>query len=91
MIVLEEMGNLFLEESQDLLVIDTRVVMGAAVADSVRKVELLGEAQYKNYFGRESRILFKTYHRNIDQRLTVSVQFTTDKDEFEEETPICCT
>ena len=30
--VLEEMGNPFLEDSEDLLVIDTRDVMDAAVA-----------------------------------------------------------
>ena len=47
--VLEEMGNPFLEESQDLLIIDTRVMMDAAVADSVRKIESLGEDQYKKF------------------------------------------
>ena len=43
------MGNPFLEESQDVLVTDTRVVMDAAVEDSVRKVESLGEDQYKKF------------------------------------------
>ena len=47
--VLEEMGNPFLEESQDLLIIDTRVMMDDAVADLVRKVESLGEDQYKKF------------------------------------------
>ena len=47
--VTEEMGNPFLEDSQDLLVIDTRDVMDVAVADTVRKVKSLGEEQYKKF------------------------------------------
>ena len=43
------MGNPFLEGSQDLLVIDTRDVMDAAVAETVRKVESIGEEQYKKF------------------------------------------
>lgn len=45
--VLEEMGNPFLESSQDLLVIDTKDVKDTAVADTLRKVQSLGEEQYK--------------------------------------------
>ena len=47
--VLEDMGNPFLEGSQDLLVIDTRDVMDTAVAETVRKFETLGEGQYKAF------------------------------------------
>ena len=47
--VLEEMGNPFLEGIQDLLVTDIRDVMDAAVAETVRKVESIGEEQYKNF------------------------------------------
>lgn len=45
--VIEEMGNLFLEESQDLLVLDSKDIMDSSVADTVRKVESLGAQQYK--------------------------------------------
>ncbi|KAJ8381344.1 hypothetical protein SKAU_G00021220 [Synaphobranchus kaupii] len=46
--VIEEMGKLFLEESQDLLVLDSKDVMDASVADTVRKVSLSTE-QYKTF------------------------------------------
>ena len=47
--VLEEMGNPFLEHSQDLLVIDTRDIMDTQVADTVRKIETLGKEQYSKF------------------------------------------
>lgn len=45
----EPMGNPFLEESQDLLVLDSRDIMNSSVADTVRKVESLGAQQYKSF------------------------------------------
>ena len=47
--VVEDMGNPFLEESKDLLVLDTKDIMDASVADTVRKVQSLGEEQYKKF------------------------------------------
>ncbi|KAJ8380702.1 hypothetical protein SKAU_G00014800 [Synaphobranchus kaupii] len=47
--VIEEMGNPFLEESQDLLVLDSKDIMSSSVADTVRKVESLGAQQYKTF------------------------------------------
>ncbi len=44
--VIEEKGNPFLEQSQDLLVLDTRDM---SVGESVRKAEKLGEKQYHNF------------------------------------------
>ena len=44
--VLDEMGNPFLEHSEDLLVIDTRDIVVAEVAETVRKIDSLGEEQY---------------------------------------------
>ena len=41
--VLEEMGNPFLEQRQDLLVIDTSDIMDTQVAETVRRIETLGE------------------------------------------------
>ena len=43
--VIEEMGNPFLEQSQDLLVLDTRDILDQSVGESVRKAEELGEKQ----------------------------------------------
>ena len=47
--VLGEMGNPFLEHSQDLLVIDTRDIMDPQVAEIVRRIETLGEEQYTKF------------------------------------------
>ena len=47
--VIEEMGNPFLEQSQDLLVLDTRDILDQSVGESVRKAEELGEKQYHNF------------------------------------------
>ena len=43
--VIEEMGNPFLEQSQDLLVLDTRDILQPSVGESVRKAEQLREKQ----------------------------------------------
>ncbi len=47
--VLEEMGNPFLEKSDDLLVLDTRNIMDCSVGDTVRRAETLGIQQYKKF------------------------------------------
>ena len=47
--VLEEMGNPFLEQSQDLLVIETRDIVDTQVADAVRRIITLGEEQYTEF------------------------------------------
>ncbi len=47
--VLEEMGNPFLEKSDDLLVLDTRDIMDRSVGDTVRRAETLGIQQYKKF------------------------------------------
>ncbi|XP_034062878.1 uncharacterized protein LOC117540355 [Gymnodraco acuticeps] len=47
--VLDEMGNPFLEHSQDVLVIDTRDIMDIKVAETVRRIETLGEEQYTTF------------------------------------------
>lgn len=46
---IEEMGNPFLEESNDLLVLDNRNIMSAAVASTVQEIEKLGLDQYETY------------------------------------------
>ena len=47
-LVLQEMGNPFLEESNDLLVLDTKYIM-ESVAGTVRKVETIGQEQYSKF------------------------------------------
>ena len=44
-----EMGNPFLEKGQDILVLDTKDIINISVGETVRKVEALGEEQYKTF------------------------------------------
>ena len=47
--VFEEMGNPFLEESQDLMVFDTRDIMNSSIGETVRNAETIGEKQYSKF------------------------------------------
>ena len=47
--VMEEMGNPFLEESKDLLQLDTRDIIDPAVAASIHQAEEVGQQQYEAY------------------------------------------
>ena len=53
--VVEEMGRPFLEESEELFVLDTRDNMNVTVWETVRNVEILGEKQYLR-FVKETRV-----------------------------------
>ena len=55
--VMGGMGNPFLEESPDLLVLDTRDIMDEKVAETVRTIEIAGDLQYSKFV--EERILKK--------------------------------
>ena len=46
---MEDMGNPFTEESSDLLVLDSRNIVDAAVADTVQQIEQIGLEQYEAY------------------------------------------
>ena len=45
----EEMGNPFTEEGLELVAINTKDVMDAAVVNSVKRVSKIGEEQFKNF------------------------------------------
>ncbi len=47
--VIEEMGNPFLEESKDLLRLDTRDIIDPAVVSSVCQAEEIGQQQYQTF------------------------------------------
>ena len=47
--VIDEMGNPFSENSSDLLVLDSRNIAEAAVADTFDHIETLGHDQYETY------------------------------------------
>ena len=61
--VLEETGNPFLEESQDLMVHDTRDIMTSSVGETVQNVETIGEKQYREFV--EERLQAAKPLRNI--------------------------
>ena len=56
--VIQEMGNPFCETSPDLLVLDTRDVADALVANMVHKIAALGQDQYESYV--KERLVSKT-------------------------------
>ena len=64
--VIQEMGNPFCENSTDLLVLDSRDLTDAAVIDTVRKIEELGQDQYDTYVS--ERLVNQTKH--IDEPIT---------------------
>ena len=47
--VLQDMGNPLLEESEDLLVLDSRDVADPAIVQTVREIEKTGQDQYEKY------------------------------------------
>ena len=61
-IVLQDMGNPFLEESNDLLVLDTKYIM-ESVDGTVREVETIGQEQYSKF---------------VDERLSMCVTPVSD-------------
>ncbi len=50
--VIEEFGNPFEEESQDLLVLDTNVIADAAVVETVRNAKKIGQKQFDAFYQR---------------------------------------
>jgi len=46
---IEEMGHPFLEESEDLLVLDTRDIADPKVAHTIRNIEQIGKDKYHEY------------------------------------------
>ena len=52
---MEEMGNPFLDESADLLTLDSHDIMPNSVVNSIRKIQTLGEKQYTSFI--EDRLL----------------------------------
>ena len=57
----QEMGNPFLENTQDLLVLDTRDIMETPVAETVRKIESFGEEQYTKFVEERLELCTKTH------------------------------
>ena len=68
MTVIEELGNPFEEESQDLLVLDTKEIADPAAVETVRSAERIGKEQFdaftKECLIHRSKSIDETIHRN---------------------------
>ena len=66
--VIEEMGNPFLEQSEDLLVLGTREITDSSVVETVRKIEEIGKVQYQTFvterLEKRTASLFEPIKRN---------------------------
>ena len=47
--VFSELGNPFLEKSEDILVLDTKTIADPGMLDTVQQIEKVGETQYKDF------------------------------------------
>ena len=65
---IEEMGNPFMEETEDLLVLDTKEIMSSDAVVRLRKVEEVGMAQYESFITerlvQRSKSLYDPIKRN---------------------------
>ena len=77
--VINELGNPFMEDSEDLMVLDTNDIMDDAVADTMRRVETLGREQYEKFVRERLEQCSIPITHNI-QKQTATVQPTTDQD-----------
>ncbi|CAG2243196.1 unnamed protein product [Mytilus edulis] len=57
--VMNELGNPFMKNSQDLLVLDTKDIAPTSVVDTIRKIEKIGKTQYENIYI-EDRLIKRT-------------------------------
>ncbi|VDI11065.1 Hypothetical predicted protein [Mytilus galloprovincialis] len=65
--VLEEMGNPFMEQSDDLLILDTRDIVDPRVAETVRKVEEIGKEQFNKFVTERLQSNTKSIYEPIKQ------------------------
>ena len=65
---IEEMGNPFLDDSSDLVALDTKVIMSEAVVNTIRTAEHLGSTQYQTFIkermSESSTSLYDPIHKN---------------------------
>ena len=66
--VIEELGNPFEEESQDLIVLDTKEIANPAVVQTVRNAKKIGQEQFdtftKEYLIDSTKSIDDPIHRN---------------------------
>ena len=80
-VVLQDMGNPFLEESNDLLVLYTKDIM-ESVTGTVRKVETIGQEQYSKFVD-ERLSTCVTPQRSIAQEQITTLQPPSSESTFE--------
>ena len=55
-----EMGNPFIDPSRDLLILDTRVVAGCTIVESVQTIEKIGQQRCDSFY--QDRLIARTKH-----------------------------
>ena len=71
--VMEEFGNPFEEDSQDLLVLDTKEVAPPLAVDTLRRSRKVGQVQYDN-FVRERLVESETHTRSHQKKLAPNIR-----------------
>ena len=68
MTVIEELGNPFKEESQDLIVLDSKELADPAVVNTIRSVKSIGQNQFQDFSKKciidKTKSIHDTTHRN---------------------------
>ena len=76
--VMEELGNPFEEESEDLLVLDSKEIADPSAVEAVKKAQKINQQQFQTFtkecFVERTKLIDDTIHRN---RLKVFVGSTT--------------
>ena len=67
------MGNPFLEESKDLLKLDTRDIIDSAVASSICQAEEIGKKQYQTFVTEKTARTIKASIRAYHKEQTVII------------------
>lgn len=68
--IIHDMGNRFLDDTPELLTLDTRNVIDESVVQTVRTVEALGKDQYKHYHQSVMVDCTRSIHEPTKKKLT---------------------
>lgn len=85
--VMKDMGNPFLEASEDLLTIDSHDKMPVSVVETIKNIQKLGEEQYNSYVGerlvKNDKAISDTISRNSLPLFSRPEKKTPSKDKME--------
>ena len=73
--VVDDMGNPFMEESKELLVLDTRDIAHSSVVNTIRCIEKIGQDQYNEYVNIRFVMRTKTIDESIKRNNLLLVNY----------------